>query len=416
MAAVALLLAVAIANLGTLFLVRALSRLKHTAISTALGASAARLQVDTALEGLVVGMLAAILGIVVAAWARLALQGFLSEQVTQRPGTLPLNASVLGFAVLCGALAGVVLAVVAQRIARRLDLTTCLHGGGAGSGVTRTQSRWRRGLVALQVASTVIAAVTAVALLRSSQYMAHVDLGYDPAHIVVAPLDLANSEYRSDSAAHVLAARIESSLSAVASIGSPAIWASIGFAMPKFPGEVTMTAEGSALPMDSRHCHWSNCAFVVHPVSDNLFATLGIALKAGRLFGASDRAGDAPVVIINERAAQVWWPGEDVVGKRVRIGSDVSGEPWRTVVGVVANAAPLDGMGRLQRAIKTSNVQPLVYEPLAQADLIGPLPSGGELMIGTRVTGSPEPVKALLRRQLAAIAPDIEAPQPMSML
>ncbi len=234
-AAVALLLAVAIANLGSLFLVRVLSRIKQTAISAALGATGALLEVDSALEGFMVGGFAAVVGVVVAAWARIGLQGFLSEQVTQRPGMLPLNAPVLGFGVLCGVVAGVVLAVLPQRIARRLDLTAYLHGGGADSGVNQVQSRWRRGLVALQVASTVVAAVTAVALLRSSQYMARVDLGYDPGRIVVAPLDLANSEYRSDSAAHVLAGRIESSLSAVVGIGSPAIWASIGFAMPKFP-------------------------------------------------------------------------------------------------------------------------------------------------------------------------------------
>jgi putative ABC transport system permease protein len=175
------------------------------------------------------------------------------------------------------------------------------------------------------------------------------------------------------------------------------------------------TAEGSALRMDATHCNWSNCALVIHPVSDNLFATFGIALKTGRLFDASDRAGNAPVVIINERAAQSWWPKENVIGKRIRIGSDASGQPWRTVVGVVANAAPLDEMGRMQRALKASNIQPIIYQPLAQGDLIGPLPNGGSLTIGVRATGSVGPLKATLRRELATIAPDIDTPQPLTM-
>jgi putative ABC transport system permease protein len=175
------------------------------------------------------------------------------------------------------------------------------------------------------------------------------------------------------------------------------------------------TAEGSALRMDMRHCNWSNCAFVIHPVSDNLFTTFGVGMKAGRNFDASDRAGNAPVVIINERAAQVWWPGEDVIGKRVRIGSDASREPWRTIVGVVATAAPLDAMGRMQRALKTSNIQPLIYEPLAQADLSAPLPGAGELFVGVRVAGSPGALKLALQHRLAAIASDLDVPRPMTM-
>jgi putative ABC transport system permease protein len=260
----------------------------------------------------------------------------------------------------------------------------------------------------------VIAAVTAAALLRSSQYMAHVDLGYDAERVVVAPLDISNSEYRSDSAAHLLTDRINADLSHAPGIGAPAIWASIGFAMPKFPGDVMTTAEGSALRMDTRHCNWSNCAFVVHPVTDNLFTTFGVAMTAGRRFDASDRAGNAPVVIINDRAAQLWWPGEDAIGKRIRIGSDASGHPWRTVVGVVANFAPLSGMGLLARAIKTSNIQPMIYEPLAQGDLIGPLP-GGEIFVAVRATNAPRATATALQRRLAALIPDIEVPAALSM-
>ena len=414
-AAIALLLAVAVANLGTLFLVRSLSRLKLVAISTALGATRRRVRGDTIIEGLLLGLAAAGIGLAVAGLARVALQDFIANRVIHRAALLPLSAGVLGFAIVLGAALGGLLAALPEGITQRIDLADFLRGGGAGSGINRAQARWRRGLVGLQVGCAVIASTAAVALVRSSEYLEHLDVGFDAKHIVTVPLEIWDTDYGTDASAHKLADRIAGELFGTSGLSMAAIWTSIGFEMPRGPDDVTMTAEGSPIQMDSRHCNWALCAYLIQPVSNGFFTTFEVGLRHGRLFESADRSGSTPVVIINEQAANAWWPAADPIGKRIRVGNAASTEPWLTVVGVVANIAPLNEFGRIPRALKKTTAQPVVYEPLAQANLAGPFIRQNPLTVGVRAPRDPDAVGATLHRHLATLLPDLEIPTSVSM-
>lgn len=414
-AAAGLLLAVAIANLGTLFLVRILGRLKQTAISTALGATRARLRADIMLEGALLGLVAAGVGLLGAAWARMALQTFISDRLTGRADALPIGAPVVMFALIIGVVAGATLALGPHSITARLNVLEHLRGGGAGSSTGGRQSRWRRVLVGLQVSIALLASVAAAALVRSSHYLAHVDVGYDAEHLLVTPLEIWNTDYGTDAGAHALVDRIERELASVPGLGTPAIWATSGFPMPKRAGELMMTAEGSPIRMASDGCTIAVCAYDIHPVNPDLFATIGIPLKAGRWFGSSDRAGSVPVAIINEQAATAWWPGTSAVGKRIRIGGDSAPGPWLTVVGVVATTAPLNPLGRFRRAIRQSTLQPLIFEPVTQATLAGKGIANNPLFVGVHVTRDPGAIARTLQLALHRIMPDLEIPAPQPM-
>jgi putative ABC transport system permease protein len=416
MGAVALLVLVAIANLGGLFLVRALHRVKETAIGTALGASAGRIRAATLLEGGTIGLLAAAFGLSAYAWLRNALDTFISTEVIRHAETLPLTAPIVGGASVAAVVTGMLLALSAQRVTGRRNLAATLRGGGAGSQSVRGHTLWRQTLVCLQLASAVVACMVATALERSSRYVAHIDVGYDPGRVVMAPLDIWSTVYGTPQAARQLVDRLGADLASSANGSTYAIWGTAGF--PVSTGgadEVFMTAEGSAQRMTAKTCTFHSCAYVIHPASVGLFETFGIPLKAGRFFASTDRAGTPPVAIVTEQAAAVWWPGQSVIGRRIRLGGAGSTQPWITIVGVVGNVAPLNALGRMPRALDPSNIQPLIFEPLAQAHFDEPFIDDEPLFVGIPAGPSLAAAQRELARTLTRTAPDLPISHPISM-
>ncbi|HEY3934074.1 MAG TPA: ABC transporter permease [Gemmatimonadales bacterium] len=413
-AAIALLVAVALSNLGTIFLVRTLARARQLAISTALGATARRLRGDLAIEAAILGATAGAIGWGLAVWTSAALRTFISSHVTGRNEAIPVRLPAALFAVGFGIVVAVALALGSQATTVRRDLLRHLRGGGAGSGTIRRHRSWRRVLVAVQVAIALVATVAASALVGSSHNLAKVDVGYDADHLLVAPLDIWNSTYGGDTATHAAINRIQAAISQSPGLGRAAIWATIGFSMPRYPGDIMMAAEGSVLRFESRSCTIRICAYDIHPVSPDLFATIGIQVVSGRSFAASDDATGAPVAIINAQAAQSWWPGEAAVGKRIRLGPDDSRTPWRTVVGVVANTAPLNSLGRWRGAIRQTTVQPVIFEPIAQATLSEMGIANNPLFVGVHAVRPGISARALSTALHGAV-PGLDVPTPLPM-
>ncbi|MGH7593401.1 MAG: ABC transporter permease, partial [Gemmatimonadales bacterium] len=415
-AAIALLVVAAVVNLGTLFLVRLLGRMRQVAISTALGASPTRLQADAMLEGLTLGIVAAGVALIVMYVTRSAVGAFISTTLVGRAELLPTTALVLAFVVIGAALTGASVATAAHGWVRRLDLVRFLHGGGAGSAVTRSHARWRRLLVSVQVALAVVTCGIAARLMQSARYLGRIPLGYDAEHLLVAPLDIWNSEYGIDSSVHRLIDRIDQEFAGVPDLGSPAMWATIGFPMPAGPDDVSLKVEGSALKIGIR-CNFSTCATAVHPITPNGFSVLDIRLTEGRRFDVSDRAGSAPVAIVNQQAVRAWFGGESPIGRRLRIHGRAGFHEWRTVVGTVADATELTSFARVPGAVNAGNVQPVIYIPMTQSDL-AEAQSGMDypLYVGVRPPGSRQATALAMRTTLSRLMPDLQAPTiaPMS--
>src|SRR5262249_24924814 len=92
-------------------------------------------------------------------------------------------------------------------------------------------------------------------------------------------------------------------------------------------------------------------------VAAGYFETMGIPLREGREFEALDRAGTLPVVIINETMAQRYWPGVSPLGRRMKLGTEASEMPWRTIVGVA---------GSSRRFAIEDNLRPELFLPYSQ--------------------------------------------------
>jgi predicted permease len=133
-------------------------------------------------------------------------------------------------------------------------------------------------------------------------------------------------------------------------------------------------------------------------ISPAYFRTLGASLVSGREFNDSDVAPGVPVAIVNQLFASKFWPGEDPLGKRLRLFDENTAEPWLTVVGVASNI--------IQNDQTRQRLDPMLYLPYRQK------PGGGAwILVRTRVPSSG--LSNAFRREVQALDPDLPLYGPM---
>jgi putative ABC transport system permease protein len=323
-AAVVLVLLIAAANVANLLLLRGLARRTEMALRTALGATPGGLARQLIAESLLLALVGGACGLVVAAWVLRAVLALLPEGFP-RIDAVHLDAVVVVFALSTTLLTVVLASIPSILRSRRVDLVTHL---GSGRRVGEGLHHGRRVLVALQIALAVVVVTTAGLLTRSLLRLQALELGVDADRLAVVHLVLPPAY--EDAERHLqflkeVTDRLEAApgIERVTPVNTPP-FAEYGWDLPAF------TAEGQS-PERAQ----ANPSLNLEAVHPGYFATLGVGLVRGRAFEATDR-GDSPrVAIVSEDVAARTWPGEDPIGKRLKLGAPDSNEEWRTVVGVV---------------------------------------------------------------------------------
>ena len=318
--AMAAILLIACANVASLMLGQLDARVTDIAVRAALGANRQRLVQQLAIESLLIGVVAGVVG------ASLAVVGF-----GVIVGALPLGAlgenarldwTVFWAAMAAALVAALVVAVVpGVALWRGSSLQTVLSTTRTG-GVRSRGGRLESGLVVAQMALAVLLAAGAGLLIRSVANLRGIDPGLDLDRVAVVDATLParlNSEERRQAILGVL----------------PALQA--------VPG-VRSVAAAQKLPLRGSGDNWgigivgrppANATTAFRMVTADYFKTLGIPIERGRDFLHSDRAGTEPVVIINEALATKFFPGEDPLGKLLQ----TFGNSRERIVGIVGNAA-----------------------------------------------------------------------------
>jgi predicted permease len=381
--AVGLVLLIACANVANLLLARSTSRAREIAIRSALGASGSRIVRQLLTESVTLALAGAVTGTGLAIWA-------LSAMVKLYPSNLPRLAQVSidvrvllftsGLALVSAILFGL---VPALRVARP-HIAEAMQAGGRTSGSAQ-HNRLRSALVISQTALGLMLLIGAGLLIRSLERLRHVDLGFNPEHLLTANFDLSQTRYNPDQ--------------------QDQFYQELLHRLRTVPG---VTAAGAAMPMPLSNDEWSisfnllddpapeseqpSAGFFI--ASPGLFEGMQIPLVSGRLFDDRDRRNAPQVMIINQAFAQKFFANEDPLGRRIKIGAgDGKSRPKeRTVVGVVGN---------VRSATLTQNPRAAYYVPLSQ--MIWSPPS---LVI--RTANSPLSVVEDVRKTLAGM--DAEAP------
>jgi putative ABC transport system permease protein len=332
--AVALVLLVACANVANLLLVRAVSRAREVAIRATLGAGRARIARQLLTESLVLTLSGGVLGLAAAlAGVRWLRSSDLVElpRLTDSTALLVLDWRVLAFTAALAIVTGLVFGLVPALAATRTDLCSVMKDSTNRAAGGRRQTKTQSLLVTVEVALAVVLVVGAGLLIRTSFAISAVDLGFGvngvltmrgpstdptrPTSAVVATNERALARLRT----------IPGIESAAASVGAPLEHALIG------PFDIVGRQNAGSS---------TGTAFAV-PGSTGYFETLGIRLVRGRLFDAADNRGAAPVAVIDEAMADLYWAnGRDPFDEKLRFGGTVpeaADEPARQIIGIVTN-------------------------------------------------------------------------------
>jgi len=313
-----IVLMVACANVANLLLARALQRQREVAVRLALGAARLRLARQLVTESVLLALAGGVAALLVTLWVGPVIRAFLLPDIPALASAVDGRVLLFtgGVALLTGFLAGLVPALQVGRA----DLTPALKAG-AGEGRYR-RSRLRSALLVGQVALTVTLIVGAGLFARSLRNVAGQDFGFDPAHTLLATMDLRAAGYRPTQINQLnlqMLARLEGLP------GVEAAAATIGHFGWATASSVSVPGRDSIPQLKAGGPYYQR-------VTAGYFAAMGTPVH-GRAFTPADRG--SPVAIVNETMARLLWPGESAIGKCFLVGSD---KRCAGIIGVVPDA------------------------------------------------------------------------------
>jgi predicted permease len=402
--AVAVVLLIACFNLAGLMLVRAIRRQREVAVRLALGARAAALVRQAVLESLILSVGGGILGLILAAFALRAGKSMLPENLP-RVNEISLSWQVIVFALGLAVVTGVVCALAPAFAAIRTNVNSNLKEGGRTGSAGGGHARLRSTLVVAEIAIALVLLTASGLLLRSFDKMRAVDLGFSPQHVTTAAYSLPQLQYSKqpqiDTFNRELLLKL-SQLPGVQSVGLTSMLPSQGV-----HNNQTFVVDGYVPPAGAS----MNLATVTQVIG-NFFPAMGIRLLRGRFFTEADHAGTQLVLIVNHEFAEHYWPNQDPIGKRIRVGTAQMQTPWLTVVGEVSDTQLLSPDNPATKQY---------YMPVDQSeDAIGTLAQPGDLngnggYIALRAAVPPEQMENALRSTVRSLDPLLPLTQVQTM-
>ncbi|MFP5379020.1 MAG: ABC transporter permease [Vicinamibacteria bacterium] len=379
LAAVALVLLVACANVASLLLARATSRRRELAVRAAIGAGRGRLIRQLLVESLLLSAIGGVLGTLVAWWAVRALGGLGTGVFPVRVDfAFAIDGSVLAFAIGLSALTAIVFGLAPAWSASRPELVPALKDAVDGQSGPRRRVTLRDALVVSQLALSLVLLVSGALLGRGLLAARSTDLGFDPAPVSALAFNLQMIGYSEDEAV----AFRDRALQAVRAL--PGVEAAaVATRFPLAP-DINMTGisvRGQHQPGDDP------TPIDAVNIGADYFAVVGLPLVEGRAFTEAEVAENRNVAIVNETMARRYWPGRSAVGERLYQG-DFEQEPHE-IVGVVRDHK-VRSVGEDPR--------PYVHFPATRSRAVGML---------VRTTGPAEAALPRLRETILALEPEI---------
>ena len=387
-------LLIACANVSQLLLARATTRERELSIRTALGASRWRLARQVLVESALLAILGSAAGAIMAFWLVELVAASIPIELPFWI-TIDVNPSVLVFSVVVSCLTALLAGSLPAWQATRVGISQALKGAGSNMGGTAAGARFREVLTAAQVAASIVLLVGAGLVLRSLLKLNEVNPGFDARNVLMMEV---NPTYDGNESAQVRVDRFSRLLQRISEMpGVEAVGAnnSPPFVPQRPWNRAEFTAEHQSPDEQSRNPRTN-----FQTVSSDYFRTVRIPLRQGRVFDERDKLDAPRVCLISESLQKRLWPGEDAVGKRLKLGKPESGwssaspDPeWMTIVGVVAD---------VRHQSLEGEAGPELYKPSLQLAW-----KQMHFLVRTRAGIKPLSLVPALRKEIAAIAPEV---------
>ncbi len=389
LAVAGLVVLLACMNVANLLLVRASARQRELAVRAALGATPARLVRQMVAEGLLLSILGGTAGLIVGQWV---LRGFVARLDLGADLPMALDVvfdwNVFLFSLIAAVATGVLIGLWPAWRASRSDARAALHDGGKSNSDGVDRQRLRKVLVVAQIAGSLALLIVAGLFVRSLVVAEKIDVGFDAAHIATVRVDPDQLQY-DDGRKEEFFKELRRRVSAWPDVDDVAY--SFSMPMSYLAGGGAVYVEGEPASADAQ----PPATFLNH-VGAGYFETMKIPIVNGREFTETDLPGkytDRRVVIVNQAMADKHWPGQNPIGKRLRV-FEPDSRPLE-VIGVAANSKTV-----------------LVFEP-DRPYLYLPLEHEGSMRtLIVRAKDDPATMLPRLEREIASLDPGM----PMSDL
>lgn len=372
---VGLVLLIACGNVASLMLVRATARTRELVIRAALGANRRRLVHQLLTEGAILAICGGAAGVGLAVLATRSLRLVSKDW---RLTDVPMNASVLLFALAATIVTCLLFGVLPAMRATRVETGDALRSGSRGS-QGRQRAAAQQALVTAEVALCVVLLVAAALLLQSWQRVLNVNPGFRPDGLATLRVNLPPT-YGKDAAILSFYSRATARLATLPGVTGATIASSLPISGGDPTGDLTIEGRASA-PGDLG-------AVTTRSTAPGYFRVMGIPLLRGRVFDEHDDASREPVALINETMARRFWPNGDPVGKRIKIGTRQYAA-WTRIIGVVKDVRNI-GL--------PDDIGYSAYLPFAQ----GP---GRGMELAVRTRGNPQSLLPTVTAELRRMEP-----------
>lgn len=324
--AVGFVLLLVCANTANLLLARARGRRREMALRTALGASRGRIVGQLLTESVSLSLLGGAAGIGLA-W--LGVQGvgaFLTTVGLNLAGTVALNGPVLAFTAVVSIASGILFGIAPALQASQIGIAAALKADGNGATATGSRQTLQRSLVAIEVALAFVLLAGGGLLVNSFLRVGQVDPGFAMDNVLTMRLTLSRDRYPGGAGPaffRQLTERLEQ-LPGIEQAGAGTQFPPVAFAFRQIFFDGPEADAEATLP--------TTLTTIVTP---GYFETLGVPLLRGRDFDDRDAEGSPLAAVVNQEVVDRFFPGQDPIGRRLKLGEAGADVPWWEIVGVV---------------------------------------------------------------------------------
>src|SRR5882724_400888 len=373
--AVGLVLLIACANVANLLLARATSRVREIAVRFALGASPSRVARQLLTESLVLALIGAAGGVMLA-WVGVRMLDRLPIDGIPRIEVVTVDGRVLAFTAGIALLTGVLFGLMPALRAYRMGMVAAMHEGGRGGTSSR---RSNSVLVAAQFALSFVLLIGAGLLLKSFQRLQSVELGFNPEKLLTMVVSLPARKYSKPQQSLQFCDNLIDRLRSLPGVRAAGLTTNIPFVGDDNTDNFIV---------EGRDPGGEGVQVQLLAMTPGHLQAMGIPLLRGRDFLETDKSDSQQVAIVDETLALMYWPDGDALGKRVETTGDIQ---WMTIVGVV---------GGIKQDGFAEKLQPHIYAPLTQSPMLV-----AKLVV--RTDGASNPTIAAIRSAVSGLDPDI---------